>query len=151
MGHPILNILRKWVISLNIAFFYSFENPCSEKYSSTRSYKEFYTPWHLIQFSSVLMGVNITIFFITSFSIILANEGKNLHRPLKITENCKTEKYQLTEFINNHLNKHCWLPSCQMRHKAAGIRKTFTPIANQQEPCSQAVFYKGKRPCKPVK
>ena len=43
---------------------------------------------------------------ITTFSIILGNEGRNLYEPLKIINNHKTDKHQFTAFINNHFNKH---------------------------------------------
>lgn len=45
---------------------------------------------------------------ITSFSIILGNEGRNLYGLLNIIN--KTDKYQVTTFINNRYHKYLSIP-----------------------------------------
>ena len=93
------------------------------------------------------MDINTTrfgFFFITSFSIILAAEGRNLHRPLKIIDNCKTEKYQFIEFINGHFSKHLLTPV--LPHAAQGGGYThdiYTHGKVNKSPAVTQCFIKG--------
>lgn len=88
----------------------------------------------------------------TSVLILPANEGRNLQRPLKIIDNHETEKYQFTEFINNHFNTHILAPFLPDAAQGAGYTAvTFHTWQRQQELCSHIVLYIGNGPCKPVK